>query len=60
MEKVHLQKNGFDAFLRQAELAGQEWYRVFIGRYVDEQKAQKAASLAKSKFNLDAKVRKAG
>ena len=54
-----LHKNGFDAFLRQAELADQEWYRVFIGKYVDEQKAHKAASLAKSKFNLDAKVRKA-
>ena len=54
-----LHKNGFDAFLRQAELADQEWYRVFIGKYVDEQKAHKAASLAKSKFDLDAKVRKA-
>ena len=55
-----LHKNGFDAFLRQADLADQEWYRVFIGKYVDEQKAHKAASLAKRKFNLDAKVRKAG
>ena len=54
-----LHKNGFDAFLRQADLADQEWYRVFIGRYEDEQKAHKAASLAKSKLNLDTKVRKA-
>ena len=56
--KSLLKKNGFDAFLTQTELADQAWHRVFLGRYVDEQKAQKAASLAKSQFKLNAKVRK--
>jgi cell division protein FtsN len=56
--KSLLKKNGFDAFLTQTELADQAWHRVFLGRYVDEQKAQKAASLARSQFKLNAKVRK--
>ena len=56
--KSLLKKNGFDAFLTQTELADQAWHRVFLGRYADEQKAQKAASLARSQFNLNAKVRK--
>ena len=56
--KSLLKKNGFDAFLTQTELADQSWHRVFLGRYVDEQKAQKAASLARSQFKLNAKVRK--
>ena len=49
---------GFEAFLRQTNLADQEWHRVFLGQYVDEQKANKAASLVRTKFNLDAKVRR--
>ena len=53
-----LKKNEFDAFLTQTEIADQAWHRVFLGRYADEQKAQKAASLARSQFNLNAKVRK--
>ena len=56
--KELLHKNGFEAFLRQTNLADQEWHRVFIGQYVDEQKANKAASLVRTKFNLDAKVRR--
>ena len=56
--KELLHKNGVEAFLRQTNLAGQEWHRVFIGQYVDEQKANKAASLVRTKFNLDAKVRR--
>jgi cell division protein FtsN len=54
-----LYENGFDAFLRQTYLADQQWHRVFLGRYVDEQKASKAASLVRVKFNLDAKIHRA-
>jgi cell division septation protein DedD len=52
-----LHKNGFDSFFRQTDLADQVWHRVFIGRFVDEQKAHKAASMARSQFGLDAKIR---
>ena len=54
--KVRLQKNGFDAFLMQTKLANEVWYRVFLGRYVDEQKAQDAANLVKKKYELNAVV----
>ena len=54
--KVRLQKNGFDAFLMQKELANETWYRVFLGRYADEQKAQDAANLFKKKYKLNAVV----
>ena len=57
--RSRLQKSGFDAFLTQTELAGQggTWHRVFLGRYVDEHKAQAAANLAKSKYKLNVVVR---
>ncbi len=53
-----LKKNGFDAFLMQTELAneGGTWHRVFLGRYVDELKAQEAANLVKNKFKLNSVV----
>jgi cell division septation protein DedD len=54
--KVRLQKNGFDAFLMQTELANEAWYRVFLGRYADEQKAQDAANFVKNKYELNAVV----
>jgi cell division protein FtsN len=56
--KKRLQKNGFDAYLTQTELAnnGGTWHRVFLGRYADELKAQEAASLAKNKYKLNAVV----
>jgi len=54
--KVRLQKNGFDAFLMQTKLANEVWYRVFLGRYVDEQKAQDAANLVKKTYELNAVV----
>ncbi|MBC8286619.1 MAG: SPOR domain-containing protein [Nitrospinae bacterium] len=56
--KSRLQKNGFDAFLTQTEIANNDgtWHRVFLGRYADEQKAQEAASLARDKYKLDAVV----
>ena len=54
--KVLLQKNGFDAFLMQTELDNEAWYRVFLGRYAGEQKAQDAANLVKKKYDLNAVV----
>ena len=54
--KVRLQKNGFDAFLMHTELANKAWYRVFLGRYADAQKAQDAANLIKNKYKLNAVV----
>ena len=54
--KLRLQKNGFDAFLMHTELANEAWYRVFLGRYADEQKAQDAANLVKNKYDLNAVV----
>jgi len=54
--KVLLQKNGFDPFLMQTELDNEAWYRVFLGRYAGEQKAQDAANLVKNKYDLNAVV----
>ncbi len=56
--KMLLQKNGFDAFLVKTDLADQGgiWHRVFMGRYADEQEAQRVAQLAKSQYKLDAVV----
>jgi cell division protein FtsN len=54
--KVRLQKNGFDAFLMQTKLANEAWYRVFLGRYGDVQKAQDAANLINKKYKLNAVV----
>jgi hypothetical protein len=56
--KTRLQKQGFDAFLMETVLAepGGTWHRVFLGRYVDEEKAQEAARLAKSQYKLNAVV----
>lgn len=56
--KMRLQKNGFDAFLMQTELAndGGTWHRVFLGRYAEEKKAQEAANLVKNKYKLNAVV----
>ena len=56
--KMHLQEKGFDAFLMQAELADHAgtWHRVFLGRYGDEEKAQEAARMARSLYNLNAVV----
>lgn len=56
--KMRLQKNGFDSFVIKTELpnGGGIWHRVFLGRYEEEKKAQDAAHLAKSKYNLNAVV----
>ena len=56
--KMHLQEKGFDAFLMQVELADHAgtWHRVFLGRYADEEKAQEAARMARSLYNLNAVV----
>ena len=53
---MRLQKNGFDAFLMQIKIANEDWYRVFLGRYAEEQKAQEAANLVKNKYKLSAVV----
>ncbi len=56
--KMRLLKNGFDAFLMQTELVdhGGTWHRVFLGRYADDQKAQEAAHLARTEYQLNAVV----
>ena len=54
--KIRLQKKGFDAFLMQTKVTGNTWYRVFLGRYADEKKAQEAALLAKNDYKLNAVV----
>ena len=43
--KADLKKKGFDAFLMEAELPnhGGKWYRVFLGRYHNEDMARKDA-----------------
>ena len=53
-----LKNNGFDAFLTPTELTnnGGTWHRVFLGRYIDEEKAQEAARLARSQYKLNAVV----
>ena len=57
-EKMRLQEKGFDAFLMEAELAdnGGTWHRVFLGSYADEEKAQEAARMARSQYELNAVV----
>ncbi|HIE42640.1 MAG TPA: SPOR domain-containing protein [Nitrospinaceae bacterium] len=54
--KMYLQKKGFDAFLVETKIAGDIWYRVFMDRYANEQKAQNAARLARTDFKLNAVV----
>ena len=52
--KTDLQKKGFDAFLMEAELPnhGGKWYRVFLGRYRDEDLARKDAERARQEHKL--------
>ena len=52
--KTELQKKGFDAFLMEAELPnhGGKWYRVFLGRYSDEDLARKDAERARQEHKL--------
>mgnify|MGYP001257184043 CR=1 FL=1 len=52
--KTALQKKGFDAFMMEAELPdhGGKWYRVFLGRYSDEDLARKDAERARQEYKL--------
>ena len=56
--KTDLQIKGFDAFLMEAELPnhGGKWYRVFLGRYNDEDLARKDAELARQKHKLNSVI----
>ena len=56
--KMKLQKKGFDAYLMDIELPndGGKWHRVFLGQYVDEALARKAAELARQEYKLNAAV----
>ena len=56
--KMKLLKQGFDAYLMEIELPnhGGKWYRVFLGQYVDEVLARKAAERARQEYKLNAAV----
>ena len=56
--KMKLQKNGFDAYLMEIELPndGGKWHRVFLGQYVNEALARKAAERARQEYKLNAAV----
>jgi len=56
--KTDLQKKGFDAFLMEAELPnhGGKWYRVFLGRYSDQDLARKDAERARREHKLTSVV----
>jgi cell division septation protein DedD len=56
--KMKLQKKGFDAYLTEIALPnhGGRWHRVFLGQYVDEALARKAAERARQEHKLNAVV----
>ena len=56
--KTKLQEKGFDSFLIETELPNHEgkWYRVFLGKYSDEELARKDAERARKEFRLNAVV----
>lgn len=56
--KIKLQENGFDSFLIETKLPndGGKWYRVFLGKYSDEELAGKDAERARKEFRLNAVV----
>jgi hypothetical protein len=56
--KMKLQKKGFDAYLMEIELPndGGRWHRVFLGQYVDEALARKAAERARQEYKLNVAV----
>jgi len=56
--KMKLQKKGFDAYLMEIELPndGGKWHRVFLGQYVDEALARKAAERARQEYKINAAV----
>ena len=56
--KMKLLKKGFDPYLMEIELPnhGGKWHRVFLGQYVDETLARKAAERARQDYKLNAVV----
>jgi hypothetical protein len=56
--KTKLQEKGFDSFLVETELSNNKgkWYRVFLGKYSDEELASKDAERARKEFRLNAVV----
>ena len=56
--KTDLQIKGFDAFLMEAELPnhGGKWYRVFLGRYSNEDLARKDAEFARKEHKLNSVI----
>ena len=56
--KTKLQEKGFDSFLIATELPnrGGKWYRVFLGKYSDEELAVRDAERARKEFRLNAVV----
>ena len=56
--KIKLQEKGFDSFLIETELPnhGGKWYRVFLGKYSDEELAKKDAERARKEFRINGVV----
>ena len=56
--KTKLQEKGFDSFLVETELSNNKgkWYRVFLGKYSDEELAAKDAERARKEFRFNAVV----
>ncbi len=56
--KRKLQKKGFDSFLMETELPnhGGKWFRVFLGKYSDEDLAYKDAERVRQQYKLNAVV----
>ena len=53
-----LRKKGFDSFLMETELPnhGGKWFRVFLGKYSDEDLAYKDAERVRQEYKLNAVV----
>jgi len=56
--KRKLRKKGFDSFLMETELPnhGGKWFRVFLGKYSDEDLAYKDAEHVRQEYKLNAVV----
>ena len=56
--KTKLQEKGFDSFLIETELSNNKgkWYRVFLGKYSDEELAAKDAERARKELRINAVV----
>jgi hypothetical protein len=56
--KMKLRKKGFDSFLMETELPnhGGKWFRVFLGKYSDENLAHKDAELLRQEYKVNAIV----